>query len=198
MIESDDVVITGSEKDKAFSDLQASSPNLKMTMDNNGKVLATAKVGVTLTDADNTLIAATTDQSVTVEINAIKGNFVETSAGKKSFDGGAFMGSTVNSDGTVTAHQTVNPQTAAIIDNVSGQSQGTVMKHEALEAYIGAKQNPGSGDAIASPAAYQSAHNAANAMEPNRNPANAIITTQGNKRVITNSAGKSKVLYKLE
>ncbi len=167
-------------------------------MDNNGKVLATAKVGVTLTDADNTLIAATTDQSVTVEINAIKGNFVETSAGKKSFDDGAFMGSTVNSDGTVTAHQTVNPQTAAIIDNVSGQSQGTVMKHEALEAYIGAKQNPGSGDAIASPAAYQSAHNAANAMEPNRNPANAIITTQGNKRVITNSAGKSKVLYKLE
>lgn len=63
-----------------------------------------------------------------------------------------------------------------------------------MEAYIGAKENPGAGDAKASPSAYKSAHDGANAIEPNRNPGNSIITTEptssGPARVITNQKGK--------
>lgn len=189
----DVVIVGGNEKDrnKAFSQLQSSTA-LSLTMDKNGKVEATGKA---TTAADQKLLDATTDTSVTVKLNATDRNSVDTQNGTKTFDGDAFMGSEVNADGSVTANQTVNPTTAEKIDTVSGQPAGTVVKHAVMEAYIGAKENPGAKDATVSQAAYQSAHNGANALEPNRNPANAIINNQGGNRVITNAKGESKILY---
>lgn len=196
----DVVIIGGSDKDKnkAFQQLQSSTA-LTLTMDKSGKVNAT---GEATTAADQKLLSAITDSSVTVELTATNKNTVETASGTKTFDGDAFMGSKVNGDGTVTASQTINPTTAEKIDTVSGQPAGTVAKHAVMEAYIGAKENPGAGDQTVSPAAYQSAHNGANAIEPNRNPAGAIFTTipdgkGGATRTITNKAGESKPLYKI-
>lgn len=194
----DVVIIGGSDKDKnkAFAQLQSSTA-LKLTMV-DGKIGAS---GEATTAADQKLLAAITDHSVTVELNATSDVTVETSIGTKTFDGDAFMGSTVNADGTVTANQTLNPNVAAKIDKISEQPAGTVAKHAVMEAYIGAKENPGAGDAKASPAAYKSAHDGANALEPNRNPGNAIITTQptssGPARVITNEKGKKDTLYQI-
>ena len=190
----DDVIITGAMKDKAFQQLQAST-SLTLTMDKGGKVTAT---GQATTPSDQKLQEATTDKSVTVVLNATKENTVVTSNGVKTFDGDAFMGSTVNADKTVTANQTINPTSAEKIDTVSGQPAGTVAKHAVMEAYIGAKTDAGSGDQTTPNNAYQTSHDAANALEPNRNPAGAIINTQGPNRVITNSSGVSKTLYNKE
>lgn len=196
----DVVIIGGSEKDKnkAFQQLQASSPNLNLVMDKNGKVDATPVEGKELTPADKLLQTATTDSNIRVELTATKATTVETANGTKTFDGDAFMGSQVNADGTVTAKQTLNPTVAEKVDTISGQPAGTLAKHAVMEAYIGAVENPGAGDATASPAAYQSSHDGANALETNRNPANAIITTENGTRIITNQAGESKPLYKIK
>lgn len=192
----DVVIIGGSDKDKnkAFQQLQSSTA-LTLTMDKNGKVGAT---GDASTPADQKLLSAITDSNVTVELTATKENTVKTENGVKTFDGDAFMGSKVNSDGTVTAKQTINPTTAEKIDTVSGQPAGTVAKHAVMEAYIGATTNPGSGDQTTPNNAYQTSHNAANAVEPNRNPAGAIITTVKGERIITNRAGETQPLYKIK
>lgn len=192
----DVVIIGGSDKDKnkAFQQLQSSTA-LTLTMDKNGKVNAS---GEATTAGDQKLLSAITDNSVTVELTATSATTVETTKGTKTFDGDAFMGSKVNPDGTVTASQTLNPTVAEKIDTVSGQPAGTVAKHAVMEAYIGAKENPGAKDAESSFPAYKSAHDGANAVEPNRNPAGAIITTVNGTRTITNRKGESQPLYKIK
>ena len=164
-LDNDDIIITGENKNKAFAQLQNSSPNLDMSMDDEGRVRATAKEGTTLTDADNTLLAAANDKNITVNIDATNQNIMSDGS---LLVGGAFGGSTVNSDGTVTANQIVNPNHMEIIDNFTQRGSGVGTLHEVLEAYVGAKNFPGAGAAYSNTknAAYDFSHDTARTIDP--------------------------------
>ena len=80
--------------------------------------------------------------------------------------GGAFDGSVKNSDGTVTASQTVNPNQAEVLEDISKSSKGVIAMHETLEAYVGAKKSPGASPAKTKPTKqYLKAHNKANSID---------------------------------
>jgi RHS repeat-associated protein len=178
----DDVIINGKFKQEAFDQLKASSPNLNMTMNDDGKVTATAVEGKSLTEAESTLLNATTDQKITVNLNTTDKTIIKTSSGLGSLEGRpeAFGGSTVNADGTVTATQTINTELAEITDRVSGQQTGTVAQHAVIEAYVGAQDSPGAGDSRDSRAEYDSAHNKTIGIQERSgvkiNPAGAMVT----------------------
>lgn len=127
-----DVIITGKEKDKALAQLQASSQNLNLTMDKKGKVTATAKEGATLSQSEQMLQTATTDKSVTVNVDATNKNVVDNTI----IIGGVFDGNTFK-DGKVSTSQIVNPNQAEIIDKAAGRESGVTTLHEVLESYIG-------------------------------------------------------------
>lgn len=133
-----DVIITGDKSKETFKQLQQST-SLKLKMDDNGKVTAT---GTAKTDADKKLQEAITDANVTVQVNGTSSNFTEDG---KWFVGGAFGGSKVGEDGKVVATQTVNPDQTKKIDEFYEAPKGASVMHEVLEAYIGAKDSPGSG-----------------------------------------------------
>lgn len=192
----DDVVITGKFKQEAFNQLKASSPNLNMTM-TDGKVTATAVEGKTLSEAETTLLNATTDTNITVNLQTTDKTIFPTSSGMGDLQGRpeAFGGSTVNSDGSITATQTINTSVAEKTDTASGQKTGTVAQHAVIEAYIGAQNSPGAGDSIDSPAAYTAAHNQTIGIQQRSgmpiNPAKAMLTP------INPSAAPDKRGYKL-
>lgn len=154
----ENVIINGVNADKATADLNAST-SLNITRDEKtGKLSAT---GEAKTEADIELQNAINDTEITVEVNAVDG--FRTKDGVP-FIGGSFDGSVVNKDGTITASQTVNPDTLETIDTVSGSDKGAGVKHDVLESYEGSKHNRdtgGSGNAIANKSAYQKAHNSA-------------------------------------
>lgn len=192
-----DIVLAGDNAKAAFKQLK-SSTNLKLKMDR--KTRKVTVTGTAKTDADKKLMQASTNSNIIVEINAISETTVNTSNGEKRLQGGAFLGSTVNEDGTVTAKQTLNPDQTKTIDDISGQEKGTTVLHEVLEAYIGAEMDPGSNDATNSDSIYQAAHDTTNEILENSskkvNPKNAIITTNPatGKTTITNEDGKKKDL----
>jgi RHS repeat-associated protein len=142
-----DVIITGDKAKEAFKQLQAST-SLKLSMDDNGKVTATGK---TKTDADKKLQEATTDASVEVQLNATSSNYTK--------------------DGKTVASQTVNPDQTEKIDKFYGTAKGVSVLHEVLEAFIGAKDSPGSGVPTFDPKTpefknYKSAHDKTEQSDP--------------------------------
>lgn len=160
----DDVVITGSESKEAFNQLN-SSTNLKLTMDNNGKVTATGKAK---TDADKKLLEAITNSNVVVQINATSSNFTDDN---KWFIGGAYQGSTVGTDGKTYTKQTVNPIMTKTIDDFYGASKGVSVMHEVLESYIGGVESPGVGgptfdNTTPEFKAYKNAHDKTELIDP--------------------------------
>jgi hypothetical protein len=199
-MQADDVIIKGKEAQKAFEQLQKNTKGqLNLSM-KDGKVKATAVEGATLNKANQTLLNATTDTNITVVVDATAKNSVTTENGEQYFNGGAFMGSEVNGDGTITANQTVNPNATEKIDTISGQTSGTVVKHEILEAFIGAQQSPGSPNASVEGSGFGTAHKAATELDKkNINPAGALITNIPTKKGvevrITNKDNKSETLF---
>jgi hypothetical protein len=101
--------------------------------------------------------------SATITVNIVAENTKETSSGNL-YVGGAFMGNTVNADGTVTARQEVNPEVLGAMSNAYGKP-GQDMMHEVTEAYQGALISQRSG--VSSPisnqpgSVYPDAHNIA-------------------------------------
>src|SRR5690625_7898023 len=95
----DDVILRGNFKQEAFEQLQASvEGQLSLTMDKKtGKVEATAVEGVELDEAASTLLAATTDDKINV--NIFTTDSFETAA-DADFGGGALKRSRVNDNGT--------------------------------------------------------------------------------------------------
>jgi len=142
-MKANDVIIRGNFKQEAFEQLQASvEGQLSLTMDKKtGKVEATAVEGVELDEAASTLLAATTDDKINV--NIFTTDSFETAAGA-AFAGGAFQGSRVNADGTVDAVNVVNPFVMAEIDNFNERGVGVGVLHETIEGYVGAQLSPGS------------------------------------------------------
>lgn len=138
----DDVILRGKFKQEAFDQLQASvEGQLNLTMDKNGKVEATVVEGAELTEASQTLLDATTDSNIRVNIFTTD-EFVTASG--NSFPGGAFQGSRVNADGTVDAVNVANPFILEEIDSFFERGQGVGILHETIEGYVGAQQSPGS------------------------------------------------------
>jgi RHS repeat-associated protein len=157
-----DVHINGDRAKDATAQLQKAT-SLTITRDEKtGKLSAT---GEAKTEADKKLQAAINDKNVDVKINATSKNFDKDGA---LIIGGHFGGSTKNKDGTVTANQTVNPDQMKVIDDVTGRGAGVGILHETLEAYSGAKNNPGASaaeDGVGNPA-YVSAHKDARKTDP--------------------------------
>ena len=171
-----DVNIIGDKADEATKQLQQST-SLKLSRDKEtGKLSAT---GEAKTPADEKLLQAITDKNTVVNVNATSSNYTEDG---KWFVGGAFGGSTV-SNGITTATQTVNPKHTKEIDEFYGAAKGSSVMHEVLEAFIGAKESPGSGAPIWGASSqentnYQNAHDKANVIDPRH--VNPQVVMDGN------------------
>jgi len=169
------VEINGDKADDATKQLQAST-SLKLSRDEKtGQLSAT---GEAKTDADKTLQAAINDKNVDVQINATSSNYTNDG---HWFVEGAFGGSKTNSDGTTVATQTVNPDQTKAVSNLTKGQAGVAVLHETLEAYIGAKDHPGTiaptfddvKNKTPNSLNYVDAHNKAVALDPRFTPPNA-------------------------
>jgi RHS repeat-associated protein len=177
-----DVVLSGAEKQKAFTELQASvKSSLTLSMDAKGKVTYTQNASYVMADGKapvtagaKQLMTAIDNHSVTVNVNADNSN--KTSTGLYKI-GGAFMGNTVANESSlpagasppagiinVSTNQEINPNVLGAMDNYYGKPGASTL-HETTESYqaalISQKSGVSSGDAGVSPAVYQTAHNAA-------------------------------------
>ena len=105
----EEVWITGDAWELAFRQLQ-NSTNLKLTRDDKtGKIFCT---GTALTESDSKLQEALVNTNIHVKIFATD---IDDLQGAQ-FEGGAHMGTFINSDGSVDVKQTVNPLLLAGID----------------------------------------------------------------------------------
>ncbi|MPT36006.1 MAG: hypothetical protein E2604_13195 [Flavobacterium sp.] len=136
-----DVVLLGSESQKAFAELQKSvSEELSLSMDNNGNVTYTQNSTGPLTADATQLVNAIDDHSITVNVTAE--NTKVTSEGTEML-GGAFMGNTVTNDllikpDRVSTSQEINPN---ILETISTyyEKPGADTLHEVTESYQGGK-----------------------------------------------------------
>ncbi|HEY4538773.1 MAG TPA: RHS repeat-associated core domain-containing protein, partial [Faecalibacter sp.] len=175
-----DVIITGDKDKEVFKQLSAST-NLRLKMDESGKV--TAK-GNAKTDADKVLLEAINSKTVEVNINATGSNFTDEG---NWFVGGAFGGSEVNGDGKVITSQTVNPEMTGKIDEFYGVQNGVSVLHEVIESYIGGKESPGIGSPTfddvqkktPTGVGYLNAHNKTEALDPRHVAPNIIADPNG-------------------
>jgi len=203
----DDVIISGAEKQKAFSELQASVANeLTLSMDTNGKVSYTYNgsglqgpatengVGALSSDAQQ-LVDAIDNSSITVNVTAE--NTKLTSTGNL-YIGGAFMGNTVtpgdpllNQPNTVVASQEINPNVLSTLSS-DYNKPGADTLHEVTEAYQGALTTQKSG--VFSPMAgqkgsvYPTSH--ASATPQSGSVSRALYDAKGNQTSNVNQAVK--------
>ena len=198
----DDVIIKGSQSQKALSELQKSVGNeLSLSIDNSGKVSYKQNIQGPLpqngqsplsNDAQQ-LVNAIDDHSINVNVRA--DNIKVTSAGTEVV-GGAFMGNTVVKDpltntSTVEANQEINPN---VLESMSTyyNKPGADTLHEVTEAYQGGKtalvSGLGTGDSNTTVGLqnYENAHNSATPQsgdvftdykDRNGNPSNVLYTT---------------------
>jgi len=140
-----DVIITGNKKDQALEELQKSvQGQLSLSMDDKGKVTATQDAGSTLSKGAKDLLAATTDQSVVVNVSATDNDFVSDNSAPLL---GAFMGITVDGSGKVSTQQEINAGALANLDAING-TPGQSTLHEVTESYVGGKLSQVSGTSV--------------------------------------------------
>ena len=150
-IYSDDVELSGPERNEAFIQLQSSvQGELLLSMDSDGKVSYTQVKEGKLSRNARQLINAIDDNAITVHINAA--NTTQTPSGNL-FIGGAFLGNTVT-ENTIVAEQSVNPNVLGKISEAHDKP-GADMLHEVTEAYQGALISQKKG--VSSPASNQRA-----------------------------------------
>ncbi len=192
------VNINGDKAKEATAQLQKST-NLKLSRDEHtGQITASGKAK---TDADKMLKKAINDKNVDVKINATSSNY---RANGDYIVGGSFDGSNImaggSNDGKVIANQTVNPEMTNKEDVMYQTPTGTHVKHEVLEAYIGATQSPGTTpptfqDAqnnTANGQAYLNAHNQAMSLDP-QYVAPIITVDQTDGKVYINKFDPQKI-----
>jgi RHS repeat-associated protein len=151
----EDVILSGSEKQKAFTELQKSvQGQLNLSIDDNGKVSYTTVQGATPNADAKQLTTAIDDHSVTVNVNATDDT--------KQIVGGGFGGNTFakSDDGktTVQATQNINPDVLSAADTYYDKPGANTL-HEVTEAYEGAKNSQALG--IPSPAGQTLLYNIA-------------------------------------
>jgi hypothetical protein len=146
-----DVIIEGSEKAKAYSELQASvQGQLTLSMDGSGKVSYTVdNPKATLSSDAQQLVTAIDDHSITVHANALT-NIGHVDSKGNLMIGGAFEGNTVTPSttpgvkSTVEAKQDIDPYVTSRADNYYNKPGANTL-HEVTEAYQGAKISQASG-----------------------------------------------------
>ncbi len=163
-IYSDDVELSGPERNEAFIQLQSSvQGELLLSMDSDGKVSYTQVKEGKLSRNARQLINAIDDNAITVHINAA--NTTQTPSGNL-FIGGAFLGNTVT-ENTIVAEQSVNPNVLGKISEAHDKP-GADMLHEVTEAYQGALISQKKG--VSSPASNQRARYIAVLTKRQNNP----------------------------
>lgn len=195
-----DVIITGSEKDKAFEQLQASvQGQLNLSMDKKGKVTASKIEGAEQTDASNLLFhAANVDKEHIVTLQTDSDLRMDSSGdGSVQHQGGAYAGS-YQYEGKVYAKNVVNPDFLGKLDTMMEKAKGISILHEALEGYIGSVLSPGSPAAITDSdkkQGYNDAHDLANYIDPRNTESNNFILSRTPSRTHISS---TQVLLKDE
>ena len=183
-----DVIITGSEKDKAFEQLQASvQGQLNLSIDKNGRVTATKIEGAEQTDASNILFhAANVDKDHILTLQTDSDLRMDSSRdGSVQHQGGAYGGS-YEHNGKVFATNTVNPDFLGKLETLMGKVKGTSILHEALEGYIGSVLFPGSPAAISDSdksLGYNDAHDLANYIDPRNTESDNFIMSRTPSRI---------------
>ncbi|WP_394775873.1 DUF6443 domain-containing protein [Flavobacterium sp.] len=154
-----DVIVNGENADKFVKQLSAGTSLTISRDEKTGKLRAE---GTANTGADETLLKAINDDRVTVNIDATKANQIE----EGFIVGGAFLGNTVNDDGTKTATQVVNPDQTEVLEKLAEAPTGTIAMHETIEAYQGARFSPGAKASTKGGNGFDKAHDLANKTDP--------------------------------
>lgn len=164
-----DVVLGGSQKQKALAELQAATKGkLNLAMDNGGNVKYTQVEGAKLDKGSKKLAEAIDNHSVIVNVNATDNK--TDSKGRLSV-GGSFQGNQIIEGGgqggttnSVIATQDINPNVLSAADSYYDKPGANTL-HEVTEAYEGGKMSlasgVSSGDAKAEGSVYEKAHGAA-------------------------------------
>jgi hypothetical protein len=138
----DDVIIRGPDANAATQELNK-SVSFQITRDQKtGKLSASGKPKG---KADKALYKAINDKKVEVVLETTKRTTYKSRDGSTSpLVPGLYEGSTVN-PGTkkVEALQIVNVDSAKKVASVAGEATGATIRHEIVEAHIGAKIDPG-------------------------------------------------------
>jgi RHS repeat-associated protein len=132
-----EVEISGEAKKSAFRELKkgARQHNISLRMNRDGIVSGKYKGKGEISQDGQQLLNAINDKQI--KVNVVATNGTETSIkGRHMTGGGAFMGSEINSDGTVSARQEVNPK-ALNLKSWVFRKPGQDMLHEVTEGYQG-------------------------------------------------------------
>ena len=136
-----DVIITGSQKQQAFVQLQSSvASSLTLQMDANGKVTYSQNTDakgnvVPLSAGAQALSTAIDDHSIDVNVKTTDKAWTSTN---NLLQGGAFMGNKVSDQpgAPVQTYQEINPEFLGGADNYYGKTGADVL-HEIVESYEG-------------------------------------------------------------
>jgi RHS repeat-associated protein len=164
----DDVIISGTEKQAAFTELQKSvQGQLNLTMDSKGKVSYAQNSTGPLTAGASKLASAMDDQSVSV--NVVAENTKSTANGSQ-YVGGSYGGNTVDPlTHTVQATQEINPGVLEKASTYYG-TPGADTLHEVVESYVGGTMaktsGVSSGDSNTAGSTYEAAHNETEKVAP--------------------------------
>ena len=170
----DNVIITGSDAEKATEELNKSS-SLSITRNSNtGMLSATGKPS---NNADAMLLKAINSSTNHVTLNATDDVVTKVDGDGTFILGGAYHGSEVSSqysvvnlpDGTpqiarsenIRGYQDVNMQVAGKMADLIGEELGQFITHEINEAFIGTQIDPGGNHA----SGYDKAHEAASKLD---------------------------------
>lgn len=214
-MQSEDVIIKGNKSQEALQQLQAATQGqLNLSMDSNGKVTATQVEGSTLSQGASELLAATTDNSITVNVSATDNDFTSDGAGPlfgyfagNKSSNSPIDGSLVGSPGQKTvASQEVNADATRNYSKADG-NPGQSMLHEVTEAYRGARitqsdgntgvRSTGNNDDADNPnSVYRRAHDGA--VNQGQIPSAHYYNSQGQEVYRGNSNFQPvKLIYKL-
>ncbi len=160
-MEASDVTLQGTDTGTALNQLNSGLEGATLSMDGNGKLSYAKTEGANLNDAAKEIIKAIDDHTVDVVIKTTD-NAQNSNGG--ALVGGSFMGTKVESDGTVKSTNEYDTPTGGRIDAAYNKPGGSLI-HEITEGYEAAKMSQKSGQSSGPEgtpgSVYKAAHKAA-------------------------------------
>jgi RHS repeat-associated protein len=204
----EEVILDGEAKKSAFKEFKAGAKQygISLKMNKDGLVSGKYKGKGEISQDGQQILDAINSKDIKVHVTATNG--VKTSSGHYMTAGGAFMGSDINADGTVTAKQEVNPTSLNLKSGVYDKP-GQDMLHEVTEGYqggllakkLGISISPASeaNTNMVEPTAYSFYEYAHNAAIPSSGPISEIthldfITGQPTKREYKATSGNRSAI----
>ncbi|MBN8568085.1 MAG: hypothetical protein J0M18_00520 [Ignavibacteria bacterium] len=132
-----DAYIKGNRQNDALSELKKETPNLTLSMNENGKLDAT---GEAKTEQEKLLYKAIKDGNVDVNLQITEENSITLNGVEIPLLIGMYNGNTIGQNGKTITYQYLNLNQAAVYEKVGGGSVGQSVMHELLESYIGATE----------------------------------------------------------